>query len=207
MNKKIGMISSLVNAIAVIGFALSMLAKNNMGSYVCSMFISFSFVPMICSYLFYSKEETKVAGIIATCFSCMYSVIICLVYFTQITTVKNDSLTPHSYMLLDFEQFSLFFNYDMLGYALMSLSTFFIGFTIEAKTRKDKSLKILLLLHGVFSISCLVIPTLGLFSSSMDGADFIGMAVLEFWCTYFTPISVLSFLHFYNKDGHNANLN
>lgn len=78
----------------------------------------------------------------------------------------------------------------------MSLSTFFTVLTIEAKTRADKSLKILLLLHGVFFISCLVTPTLGLFSSSMDGADFIGIAVLEFWCIFFTPISVLSFLHF-----------
>lgn len=196
MNRKIGMLSSLVNAIAIIGFALSMLAKNNIGNYVCSMFISLSFVPMICSYLFYSKEKTKVAGIIATCFSCMYAVIICLVYFAQITTVRLDNLSQQSAMLLDFEQFSLFFNYDMLGYAIMSLSTFFTALTIEAKTRADKSLKILLLLHGVFFISCLVTPTLGLFSSSMDGADFIGIVVLEFWCIFFTPISVLSFLHF-----------
>lgn len=196
MNRKIGMLSSLVNAIAIIGFALSMLAKNNIGNYVCSMFISLSFVPMICSYLFYSKEKTKVAGIIATCFSCMYAVIICLVYFAQITTVRLDNLTQQSAMLLDFEQFSLFFNYDMLGYAIMSLSTFFTALTIEAKTSADKSLKILLLLHGVFFISCLVTPTLGLFSSSMDGADFIGIVVLEFWCIFFIPISVLSFLHF-----------
>lgn len=196
MNRKIGMLSSLANTIAVIGFALSMIAKNNIGSYVCSMFIAFSFVPMICSYLFYSKEKARVAGIIAICFSCMYAVIICLVYFAQITTVRIDNLTQQSAMLLDFEQFSLFFNYDMLGYALMSLSTFFIGLTIETKTKTDKGLKILLLLHGVFSISCFIIPTLGVFSSSMVGGDLIGIAVLEFWCLYFTPISILSFLHF-----------
>ncbi len=40
---------------------------------------------------------------------------------------------------------------------------------------------------------------LGIFSSDMKGPDWIGTAVLEFWCIYFTPIGILSFLHFKKK--------
>jgi len=59
MNRKIGMTVSLVNAIAVAGFALSMLLGINFGSYLSSIFIALSFVPMICSYAFYAKMEKK----------------------------------------------------------------------------------------------------------------------------------------------------
>lgn len=52
MNKKIGVYSSIVNLISVICFALSMLFSFNYGSYFSSMFIAFSFVPMMCGLLF-----------------------------------------------------------------------------------------------------------------------------------------------------------
>ncbi len=139
MNKKIGVYSSIVNLISVICFALSMLFGFNYGSYFSSMFIAFSFVPMMCGLLF---------------------------------------------------------NYDLLGYAVMSLSTFFAGLTVKPQTKTDKWLKYLLMVHGVFFISCLVFPMLGLFKA--DSPAWIGVAVLEFWCLYFCPISILSFLHFSN---------
>ena len=81
----------------------------------------------------------------------------------------------------------------------MALSTFFIGLTITPKTKSDKWLKWLLIIHGVFFISCLIMPMLGLFSAEMQGADWIGTVVLEFWCAYFIPVGVLSFVHFKNK--------
>lgn len=43
MNIKIGAVSSIVNLLAVLGFATSMLLHFNFGSYLCSMFIAFSF--------------------------------------------------------------------------------------------------------------------------------------------------------------------
>ena len=44
MNRKIGAISSIINLLAVLGFAVSMLFDFKFGSYLCSMFIAFSFV-------------------------------------------------------------------------------------------------------------------------------------------------------------------
>lgn len=196
MNKKISMIASLVNVIAIISFALSMLLGINFGSYLSSIFIAFSFLPMICAYAFYSDKEKRLAGIIAVGFAAIYATFISLVYFAQMTTVRTGGLTTQANSLLDFQQFGLFFNYDIFGYSLMALSTFFAGLAVSVKSKADKWLKALLLIHGVFFITCFILPMLGLFTTDMVGAEWIGTAVLEFWCAYFTPISLLSFWHF-----------
>lgn len=194
MNKKIGMYSSIINLISVIGFSVSMLIGFPMGSYFSSMFIAFSFVPMICGYAYFSEKSCKLAGYIGAAFSVMYATIILLVYFAQLTTVRLNDLTGQAAMLLDFEQMGLIFNYDLLGYALMALATFFAGLTINTHLKADKWLKYLLIIHGMFFVSCLISPMLGLFKA--DSPDWTGIVILEFWCLYFCPISILSFLHF-----------
>lgn len=194
MNKKIGAYGSIANFIAVVCFALSMLFGFDFGSYFSSMFIAFSFVTMMCGYACFAKKEVKAAGYAAAAFSAIYTAIILLVYFAQLTTVRLDDLTRQAAALLDFQQCGLLFNYDLLGYALMSLAAFFAGLTVTPKTKADRWLKCLLMVHGVFFISCLFAPMLGLFKA--DSPAWIGVAVLEFWCCYFCPISILSFLHF-----------
>lgn len=194
MNRKIGMFSCVINLISIIGFALSMLIGFNYGSYFCSMFIAFSFVIMMWAYAYFSEIKCKLSGYISAGFATVYATIILLVYFAQLTTVRLNDLTQQAVKLLDFQQFGLFFNYDLLGYALMALATFFAGLAINAHSKVDKWLKYLLIIHGAFFISCLIMPMLGLFKA--DSPSWIGVAVLEFWCLYFCPISILSFLHF-----------
>lgn len=63
MNRKIGIIASCVNVVAVVFFALSMLFRFNFGSYFLSMFIAFSFVVVMCSYAFYAENRRKVADL------------------------------------------------------------------------------------------------------------------------------------------------
>ena len=194
MNRKIGMFSSAVNLAAVLGFAASMLAGVDAGNYFCSMFIAFSFVTMMCAYAHFAATPRRAAGLSAAAFAAMYAVIVLLVYFAQLTEVRLGRLTGQAAAMVDFQQFGLFFSYDLLGYALMSLATFFAGLAIDARLKADKWLKALLLLHGIFFISCLIMPLLGLFQA--DSPSWIGIAVLEFWCLYFSPISILSFVHF-----------
>ena len=196
MNKKIGLYSSAVNIIAVICFALSMLFSFHFGSYFSSMFIAFSFVPMMCGYAYFCEEKAKLAGYVSVTFAAIYTAIILLVYFAQLTTVQLDDLTPQATAILDFQQCGLLFNYDLLGYAVMSLATFFAGLTVNPQTKIDRLLKYLLMVHGVFFISCLIVPMFGVFKA--DGPTWIGVAVLEFWCLYFCPIGILSLLHFSN---------
>lgn len=53
-------------------------------------------------------------------------------------------------MLIDFSKGGLIFNYDLLGYGFMALSTFFTGLTIEGRSKADKVLKWLMLIHGIY---------------------------------------------------------
>lgn len=201
MNRTIGMVSSIINGIAILGFAISMIIGFYYGSYFCSMFIAFSFVPMMCAYAYFAESKYKLAGCVSVGFAVMYATIILLVYFAQLTTLRLEDLTQQAVTLLDFQQFGLFFNYDLLGYGLMALATFFAGLTIEVKSRMKKWLKGLLLVHGIFFISCLIMPMLGVFTA--DQESWIGVLVLEFWCGYFIPISILSFLYFWKLEDKN----
>ncbi len=196
MNKKIGMYGSAVNFISVLCFALSMLFGFDYGSYFASIFIAFSFVLMMCGYAYFSEKEVKLSGYVSVAFAAIYTAIILLVYFAQLTTVRLNDLTQQATALLDFQQCGLLFNYDLLGYAVMSLATFFAGLTVKPQRKTDKWLKYLLMIHGVFFFSCLIVPMLGVFRA--DGPAWTGVAILEFWCFYFSPIGIFSFLYFSN---------
>ncbi|MFA6844903.1 MAG: hypothetical protein WCR02_04185 [Sphaerochaetaceae bacterium] len=200
MNRKIGIFASATNLLGVAGFAISMgIGASLFWSYLTSIVIAFSFVTLMGVYAYFSEESTKAAGFCALAFGAMYALCNSLVYFTQLTTVQHGMLNGQATALLDFQEFGLMFNWDMLGYCLMAVSTFFIGLTIKATTKPDTWLKWLLLIHGVFALSCFIIPTLGIFNKDMNGAGWVGTLILEFWCLYFAPISILSWIHFLKK--------
>lgn len=196
MNKKIGMYSSLINCFAVLLFAISMIISSTFLGYISSMFIAFSFVPMICSFCVLSKKENKAAGYSAIVFAGIYATIIILVYFAQLTSVRLDGLGAEALKIIDYTKSGLYFNYDLLGYGMMALSTFFAGLSFKAISKADKWLKALLLIHGVFFLSCFIMPLFGLFSSNTESGTLVGIIALEFWCVYFIPIGILSFFHF-----------
>ncbi len=196
MNRKIGMFGSLINLASVIGFALSMIIGSNFGSYLASIFIALGFVLMASAFCQESEADRKAAGYATLVFSGMYAALILLVYFAQMTAVRLDGLNAQAMQILDYQRFGLFFSYDLLGYGMMALATLFAGLTIKATAPRDKWLKAILVIHGVFFISCLILPMLGFFSAEMENANWIGVAILEVWCLYFAPVGILSFLHF-----------
>ena len=129
-----------------------------------------------------------------------------LVYFAQLTTVNNEQLTEQAANLLEMGKCGLIFNYDLLGYGIMALSTFFTGLSMKAKNKTDKWLKALMMIHGVFYFSCTFMPITGMFLKMTSGGDGIGgRLALVAWCVYFLPIGILSFLH-YRKDESFAEL-
>lgn len=199
MNRKLGMCSSAVTFIAVLGFSISMIVKSDYGSYLSSSFIAFGFLPMICAFASYGKSEEKSFGYTAVAFASVYTVLIMLVYFAQLTTVEMFSLNEQTLNLLDYKRFGLFFNYDLLGYCFMSLATFYVSFIIKTDRKPERLLKILLRIHGIFAVSCFIIPMLGLFKPGIAGGELTGILVLEVWCLYFLPVCILSFIHFKQK--------
>jgi hypothetical protein len=195
MGNRIGIISAVINICAVIGFVLGLLTGFLFGSYLASMFIAFSFVPMISAFAAIGKTKTKTAGNAAMIFAGMYAVFILLVYFAQVTTVRLERLNEQAVTLLDYSAYGLFFNFNLLGYGLIAVSTFFAGMTIEVKFKPDKALQYLLMIHGIFAITCFIMPITGVFSTDLQDIDIIGTAILLFWCTYFIPVGVLSYLY------------
>ena len=133
MNEKIGKYGSLLAGISVLVFAISMvfsLIKENSGafiSYFSCIFLAIGYLIFICSlYSINKKDDKKALGIIGLSFGIVYSVIIFIVYYAQCTTVNlNSNLSSETLSIIDYSKLgSLFFNYDLLGYGFMALSTF-----------------------------------------------------------------------------------
>ena len=201
MDRRISIIGAALNLAGVLIFALCMITGPLSLCFISSIFIAWGLVIMNAGFYRYGRTEARVAALCALIFGGIYALCNSVVYFTQLTTVARGGLSAEALKLLDYKTFSMMFDYDMLGYCLMAISTFFAGFTIVVKDRGDRWLKGLLLAHGIFAISCFIMPMLGLFSADMQGADWIGTLVLEFWCAFFTPIGILGIRYFVKKEG------
>ncbi len=197
MNRLIPKIGAAIVTISVLLFALCLIVDFNFGSYFVCMFLPIGYIMMSAGFQNESTEEDKVAANIGMVFSVIYAVLIFLVYFAQTTSVRLENLSEQATKILNFERGGLIFNYDLLGYGMMALSTFFIGLTVKGKEKKDKYLKYLMMIHGIFFIGCFIMPMTGIFSGMSDGnTSNGGVIALLFWCIYFLPIGILSFLHF-----------
>ncbi|MCR5684329.1 MAG: hypothetical protein K6G81_02770 [Lachnospiraceae bacterium] len=146
------------------------------------------------------EDDRKVAANIGLILAAVYGTFIMLVYFSQLTTVKNEVLNEQAANLLEFGRLGLIFNYDLLGYGVMALSTFFTGLSIKPGNKTDKWLRALMMIHGVFYFCCTFMPMTGVFTRMSSGGSGIGgRAALVAWCVYFLPVGILSFLHFRNE--------
>ena len=197
MNKTIASIGTAIALVSVVLFAVCMLIPFNFGSYFVCMLLPIGCIMMTAGFCEESDEKHKVAANAGMTFAAIYAVLIFLVYFAQTTAVRLDSLDEQAMRILDYSRGGLFFSYDLLGYGMMALSTFFVGLTIDAKNKADKWLKYLMIIHGVFFFGCFIMPMTGVFSSMSNGEPNMGGVIaLEFWCAYFIPICVLSMIHF-----------
>lgn len=196
MDRNLGRIGACVVLTGVVAFAVFMLTGPVAMCFVASIAIAFGLVMMNSAFYRFSRPDAKVVGMSAVAFGAMYALCNTIVYYIQITTLKNGALTGVAAQLLDYSKFSMMFDLDLLGYCLMAISTFFAGLTIRARDKGDRALKALLLIHGVFAITCFILPILGLFSTELAGANWIGTAIMEFWCAFFLPIGILSYRYF-----------
>jgi hypothetical protein len=202
-NQRIGKIGAGITGVAVAAFAISMLVELICGipmvfiSQLVCIFIALGYVILAGSIAAHnSNTEKKAAGVVGVAFSAMYATLILIVYYAGVTTVNLDkSLSSETLSIISYAQTgSLFFNYDLLGYGIMALSTFFIGFTVEPRNKGDSAFRLLLWIHRIFFPACLVIPMFGVFNGSGDAL--IGTLLLEIWCLYFMPLCVLGYRYF-----------
>lgn len=200
MNEKIARVGSLIVTITVAVFAVCMLIDFSFGSYFICIILPIGFIMMTTGFYNESESSKKVAAMNGVIFAAVYAVLIVIVYFAQLTTVRLESLTEQAAQILDYSKGGLLFNFDLLGYGFMALSTFFTGLTLEGKSKADKVLKWLMLIHGIFFIVCLIMPITGVLRQTADAdAGKGGVIALECWCAYFIPVGVLSYIHFRDK--------
>ena len=197
MNQRISKIGAAIVTADVVLFAICMIVNFPFGSYLVCMFLPIGYIMMAAGFQHERVEERRVSANVGMAFAAIYAALIFLVYFAQTTSVRLESLDEQAIKILDFQRGGLLFNYDLLGYGMMALSTFFIGLSMKAESRADKWLKRLMILHGIFFISCFIMPMTGAFTSMTDGKNGSGSTIaLLCWCAYFLPIGILSYRHF-----------
>ena len=197
LNKMISKAGSAIVTVTVFLFALFLIINYSNGYFFVCLILPLGFIMMTAGLQNECESGRKVAANIGLVLAAVYCVIIMVVYFTQLTTVNNEQLNEQAANLLNFGRFGLIFNFDLLGYGVMALSTFFTGLSMKAKNKADKWLNALMMIHGLFYFSCTFMPMTGMFSKMSSGGDGIGgRLALVAWCVYFLPVGILSYLHF-----------
>ena len=199
MNRTVSKIGAAVVTVTVFLFAVFIIADFTFGSYFVCMLLPIGYIMMAAGFQHESDEKTRVSANIGLILAAVYAVLILLVYDAQTTTVRLEKLNEQAVRILNYAKGGLMFNYDLLGYGMMALSTFFIGLSIRAENKPDLWLKRLMLIHGVFFFSCFLMPMTGMFTGMANGEKGNGGDIaLLFWCAYFLPIGVLAWKHFSN---------
>ncbi len=197
LNKMISKAGSAIVTVTVFLFAIFLLIDFSMSSYFVCLILPVGFIMMTAGLQNECEGDRKVSANIGLILSAVYGTFIMLVYYSQLTTVHNEQLNEQAAKLLEFNKFGLIFNYDLLGYGVMALSTFFTGLSLKPGSKTDKWLKALLIIHGVFYFSCTFMPITGMFARMSSGGDGLGgRLALVAWCVYFLPVGILSYLHF-----------
>ena len=197
LNKTIAKVGSEIVTVTVFLFALFLMINYSMGSFFVCLILPRGFIMMTAGLHNECENDRRVAANIGLVLAAVYCTFIMLVYFTQLTTVNNEQLTEQATNLLTMGKCGLIFNFDLLGYGIMALSTFFTGLSMKAENKADKWLKAFMMIHGVFYFSCTFMPITGVFSKMSSGGDGLGgRLALVAWCVYFLPVGILSFLHF-----------
>lgn len=200
-NMTVGKTGAAITGLAVLSFSISMIVGLFFNTiFACclsSIFIAIGYVLFAIS-LFTHKDipEKKAVGLSGIAFAVIYAVIIFIVYYAECTTVRmNTALSDEALSIISYGYLgSLFFNYDLLGYAFMGLSTFLISFVVEPRDKGDKAFRLLLRIHGIFFLSCLLVPMFPIFTAGTSNVP--GTILLEIWCAYFLPVCILGFRYF-----------
>ena len=195
MHKKLGVFSSLITFISVLLYALCMFIitifenEVNMSKviYFTSILIALGFLSMIYAYFSFMKDEDRGSGLLAVIISIIYSILFIIIHHNLYFRMNIDTFN-----------FELFFNMKMFGYLLVSISIFFISFTLEAKNKKEHCLKLLMNIHFLFGICFLVFMIEMLLDINIIQSSLYRI-IIKFWCLYFSLICILSFCYFKKK--------
>lgn len=193
---KIGKYASLVAGSCTILFGLLIVLNfavpTIMFQFIVCFILAVSFVVVANSLYSNAAEEVKIWGRIAVSFSVMYAVLICLVYYSQLTVIHLGLVPIDSLPLINFTPGAWLFAIDMLGYTFLALSTLAASFLFGRKGL-ERPIKFLLIIHGALAIPVSLFPALPLFGTAqaVQSASLGGAFALLAWCLVFAPVCFL----------------
>ena len=197
VNRTLPRVGAAIVSVTVFLFAVCLAVDFSFGSYFVCMLLPMGYIMLAAGLRWESGADRRVAADIGLVFAGIYAVLVLLVYFAQTTSVRLDGLNDQALRLLDFGRGGLIFHYDLLGYGMMALSTFFLGLSMKPQGKADKWLKAFMTVHGAFFLPCFLLPMTGMFRSMAEGDTSAGGgAALLAWCAYFLPIGILACKHF-----------
>jgi hypothetical protein len=194
---KIGFFSSMLVIAEVFCFAVLLIVelfgvKTGCYSYAVCLLLAPSILVMVLCINNLSDPEKKIWSNISASFSVVYCVMCCMNYYVQLAFVKiyNFNFSLPVFQIFDFRPGSLFFTIDMLGYAFLCLSLFFL-IPVFKKGKLQDVLKIFLFINGFLFIPTLLNPIFGLKQNQVTSNYEAGNMILIGWCLIFIPIPVI----------------
>lgn len=116
-----------------------------------SLFLGISFLVLMVSIYYYASEEKKIWGHTALAFAIIYTTLISINYYVQLTLVVPHMINGEieSIRFLLFKPFDSFlYSVDILGYSFMSVATFFAAF-VFTETKIAKTARFFLISNGL----------------------------------------------------------
>jgi len=121
---------------------------------VPSFILGISFVVMMGSIHHQAPEDRKIWSLMGLIFAIMYSTLICMNYFVQLTLVApalyrgdvSESVRPFLFNVFN----SFTYSVDLLGYSFMSLSTLFAAFVFMG-AGLEKKIRWFLIANGLIA--------------------------------------------------------
>ena len=140
MNRIIPKIGAAIVTLTVFLFAVFILTDFAGGQYLVCSFLPLGYIMLSAGFHHESDVDRRVSANIGMIIAAVYAVFVLLVYFSQLTYVRLENLTEQAESILLFLPGSLMFCYDLLGYGMMSLSTFFIGLSMKPQKNTTSGL-------------------------------------------------------------------
>jgi hypothetical protein len=116
-----------------------------------SLFLGISFVVLIVSIHYYAAEERRIWSHAALVFATIYTALISINYFVQLTLVvphllQGDVDSIRFLLFIPFDSF--LYSVDILGYSFMSLSTLFAAFVFTG-VGIERNVRLFLIANGL----------------------------------------------------------
>lgn len=193
--KQLGFYSAVLVAVLTALFGLTLaLGLPLMLSFLICLLLAPAFVAMMVSLHYQAPPAKQVWSHLGVCFAVLYAAMITLTYYVQLTAVRLGG-SDGALAQFVYKPGTVWFAVDMLGYAFMTLATWFAAPVFTGGNRLSVWLKRFYILHGVMVVPTLIAPAL-MGPSVGESADTAGTYALLGWVAIFIPLAVMTARHF-----------